>query len=52
MNIQMKATERYFLVVLFIVLYKVALTCGGEGGGGSGVGTREKRGREVYRGWN
>ena len=50
MNIQMKATERYFLVVLFIVL---ALTCRGEGGGGgSGVGTREKRGREVYRGWN
>ena len=35
MNIQMKATERYFLVVLFIVLYKVALTCGGEGGGGA-----------------
>ena len=24
--IQMKATERYFLVVLFIMLYKVVLT--------------------------
>ena len=52
MNIQMKATERYLLVVLFIVLYKGALTCrGGEGvGGSSGAGTRKKRGREVYRG--
>ena len=26
MTIQMKATEQYFLVVLFIMLYKVALT--------------------------
>ena len=25
-TIQMKATEHYFLVVLFITLYKVALT--------------------------
>ena len=27
MTIQMKATEQYFLVVLFIMLYKVVLTC-------------------------
>ena len=26
MTIQMKATEQYFLVVLFIMLYKVVLT--------------------------
>ena len=26
MNIQMKATEQYFPVVLFIMLYKVVLT--------------------------
>ena len=26
MNIQMKATEQYFPVVLFIISYKVALT--------------------------
>ena len=26
MTIQMKATEQYFLVVLFIMLYKVILT--------------------------
>ena len=26
MNIQMKATEKYFLVVLFIMLYKMVLT--------------------------
>ena len=26
MNIQMKATEKYFLVVLFITLYKMVLT--------------------------
>ena len=26
MNIQMKATGKYFLVVLFIMLYKVVLT--------------------------
>ena len=26
MNIQMKATEKYFPVVLFIMLYKVVLT--------------------------
>ena len=26
--IQMKATEEYFPVVLFIMLYKVVLTCG------------------------
>ena len=27
MTVQMKATEQYFPVVLFIVLYKVALSC-------------------------
>ena len=27
MTIQMKATEQYFPVVLFIMLYKVILTC-------------------------
>ena len=27
MTIQMKATEQYFPVVLFIMLYKVVLTC-------------------------
>ena len=27
MTIQMKAAEQYFPVVLFIVLYKVVLTC-------------------------
>ena len=46
----MKATERYFLVVLFIVLYKVALTCGGgEGGGGKqrGGNAEEKGPRSV-----
>ena len=26
MNIQMKAIEQYFLVVLFIMLYKVVIT--------------------------
>ena len=26
MNFQMKATEKYFLVVLFITLYKMVLT--------------------------
>ena len=26
MTVQMKATEQYFLVVLFIMLYKVVLT--------------------------
>ena len=40
----MKATERYFLVVLFIVLYKVALTCGGGEGGGEAAG--RERGRK------
>ena len=48
MNIQMKATERYFLVVLFIVLYKVALTCrGGEGGKQRGGNPEEKGARSV-----
>ena len=28
MTIQMKAIEQYFHVALFIVLYKVVLTCG------------------------
>ena len=41
-NIQMKANERYFLVVLFIVLYTVALTCGGGGGGQRGGNPVEK----------
>ena len=27
MTIQMKAIEQYFFVVLFIMLYKVVLTC-------------------------
>ena len=27
-TIQMKAAEQYFLVVLFIMFYKVVLTCG------------------------
>ena len=45
----MKATERYlyFLVVLFIVIYKVALTYGGRGG--SGAGTRETQQVELKR---
>ena len=29
-TVQMKATERYFLVVLLIILYKVVLTFGSE----------------------
>ena len=28
MTIQMKATEHYFPMILFIILYKVILTCG------------------------
>ena len=30
MNIEMKATEKYFLVVLFIMLYKMVLTFASE----------------------
>ena len=30
-NIQMKATEQYFPVVLFFILYKVVLTFGARG---------------------
>ena len=51
MNIQMKATERYFLVVLFIVLYKVALTCrGGEGGEAAGREPGRKGGEKCTGG--